>query len=298
MDNLIIDAGNLLHRTYHSSKNMGAINSKGVNVSHVYTFLSAVKNIQKEFQAKNIYLCWDIRHDDFKYMQNFRQEAVEYKGHRDRSEHEIIHRYDDLLWNMCRCLGIVCMKAYRLEADDIVAWLALKHCGGNTVIASGDGDFLQLLQHNPLLSIYNSNKHVKITCENFEQHSGGVSVDKFLLQKAVMGDSSDNIKGLKMYGPVKSKKFVENFKENFKALSKDDQKIIKTNLEIMNLKNGFNYYDGETKYYEEQVDKKITNFEKFFDICEKLELETIVKYKQKWKDTFDCDPFGGIIRLF
>jgi 5'-3' exonuclease len=101
-----------------------------------------------------------------------------------------------------------------------------------------------------------------------------------------MGDPSDNIKGLYMYGPVKSKKFVENLKENFVKLSSEEKELLKHNLKMINLKNGLETYPDEEEYYESQDIQPEPNMTKFFDIIDKLGIKNYIGYRSEWNDHF------------
>lgn len=245
-------------------------------------FLRNVKHLADKFEADRVFIAWDIRNKKFI---NFRQEGVEYKTHRDRSQTEDVHKFDKILWKLTELLGITNIRAEKLEGDDIIYFLVDKYNDYDNVVVSNDGDFLQLF-HNYDVKIYNPQKDVVITEKNSKQYNGGVDNDKFLFYKAVMGDPSDNIKGLYKYGPVKSKKFVENLKENFSNLSQEDRDHIKHNINMMNLKNGIGTYKDEGEYYESQDIKIDFDPVKFWDLVDRLGIEDYLGYRSEWFDQF------------
>lgn len=285
--NLIVDATNLLHRTYYISAKKQLTDSRGVDIGHVLYFLKVLKGLQDEFEGDRVYLCWDLRDDSF---ENYRHGSdSDYKGHRSRENNDEIHKFDDLLWYLCEQLGVYCLKASKMEADDIIAWLVLeKLVDDRNVIVSSDGDFIQLLAKSEDLKIYNPINKEIITKISFEEKNG-FDVSLFLYYKAVIGDVSDNIKGLPKHGPVRSKKFVLNFKENFKKLNEDGQKTIMHNVRIMDLTKGYCFYSDELKFYENQLSKCLNGGQdigNFIEVCRKMELNSIVNESSSWFSSF------------
>jgi len=236
MRNLIIDGGNLLYRTFFSSKDTVMVNSNGHDVAHILHFLRNVKSYVDKYSPDKIYICWDIRDKEFV---NFRQSAVEYKEQRDDSVKEKVHKSDRVLRALCDMLGIQSIISNKLEADDAVAWLCLNEVMGQQVtLISADKDFMQLIYLCPNLTIFSPVKHKVITKTSFTEFSDDVPTNQYLLYRAVVGDSSDNIDGLKGYGPKRGKTFVENFKTNFNKLEKDKRLIIERNIMLMDLRQG------------------------------------------------------------
>jgi 5'-3' exonuclease len=285
MKNLIIDGGYVLNRTYHRNKKRPMKNKSGVDIGHIYHFLNLILEVQTEFNADKLVVAWDIRDDDFI---NFRQSAVNYKGTRDRSERDILHKYDTVIWKMCELLGIECFKANKLEADDIVAWCCdeyLRHDDEN-IIVSADMDFIQLLNLYPNVKMYNMTHYKIIDSDNVTEFTKGVEANKHLLYKAIMGDSPDNIDGLFRYGPVKSAKFVLDFKENFQNLDQEDQQRVYRNIKIMDLREGLKTYPDERDFLREQIDDTKRNMKNFFTLSERLGITKITNFKSKWRRVF------------
>jgi DNA polymerase-1 len=283
MKNLIIDGGNMLHRAYHISKKTRCISDGNKNVSHIVTFVNNIKYIQQTLYCDRIFITWDIRDDDFV---NFRHEAIDYKKQRDKTSHDEIHKYDKVLWKICETLGITNIRANKLEGDDIVYFLCNKYSDCDNYVVSNDKDFLQLFNMFESVKIFNPMKKVLITHETAKDHNGGVDNDKYLLYKSIMGDSSDNIEGLYKYGPVKSKKFVEDFQNNFQTLTESDQNTIKRNLKVMNLKYASRYYDDEQEYFESQDEHPPISISDFFNIVDKLGIKKYMGYKMEWVELF------------
>jgi 5'-3' exonuclease len=91
------------------------------------------------------------------------------------------------------------------EGDDILGWFA-KQAQGDIVIATEDKDSFQLIHRN--VSVYRPIKNEFVCLENFRQVVG-VPKQLFLLKKAIMGDTSDNIPGVPKAGEVTVSRLME-----------------------------------------------------------------------------------------
>lgn len=283
MKNLIIDGGNLLHRSYHIAKKKNYNNEWDEDHSHVFVFLNNIKIFKEMFDCENVFLTWDIRDSSFK---NFRHDAVGYKDQRNREVDDDVHKFDEILWDISKSLGVVNIRANKLEGDDIVYFLCNKYSDDENYVVSNDNDFLQLFNMFDGVKIYNPIKRDLITSDTSFKYNGGVSNDKYLLYKAIMGDKSDNINGLHKYGPVKSKRFVEKFEDNFKMLEESDQKIIKRNLKVMNLRYASKIYVDETNFFESQDIRYTPSINNFFEKLHIIGMERHFGYKMDWVEIF------------
>jgi len=284
MKNLIIDGGNLLHRTYHSSQKKKYINSDGDDYSHFVTYVQNIKRFVEKFMPDRTYVAWDIRNYKFK---NFRQDVVEYKETRDKSKSADIHKFDKLLWYINSTLGLTNIKADKLEADDIIYYLCKKYVADENIIVSTDSDFYQLFDLFSGLCIYNPIKDLVINEHNSIEYNGGVSNENYVLYKSIMGDSSDNIRGIHGYGKVKSGKFVRNFRENYNSLDVDGQEIIKRNIKIISLQYGLKTYPEEAEFYEKQDIMIEPNMELFFEAIDKIGIDEYVDDYTEWEQLFN-----------
>jgi len=123
-----------------------------------------------------------------------------------------IHEQEDVIRNQVLPeLPIVQLYEGGIEADDIVC--AACHVlsripNQKTVIASTDHDFYQLLE---MADIAKDTTSVLYTKEDFEKQFGFSSTE-FLFYRAMVGDSSDNIKGVTGIGEKTAKKILTDYK--------------------------------------------------------------------------------------
>jgi len=136
-----------------------------------------------------------------------------------------------------------------LEADDVIAFLC-NHLQGKKTVISTDNDMAQLVSEH--VQLYSPIKKITIDVHNFEKHFP-VMQNKYLLYKSILGDASDNIKGLPGHGKVKAKRLAENYDAEFTKLSTDLQQQQLNNMRLMNLNQGLVEHPEERDCYMQQL---------------------------------------------
>ena len=174
-----------------------------------------------------------------------------------------------------------------MEADDVISWLCQKVEGPITVI-TGDRDMLQLV--SPKVSVFNPYQKKTYTPHNFEKELE-ISQDKFVLYKCILGDSSDNVKGLERYGEKKAKKLAVELGsfDNLSNLTEEQRSILLKNRKLMDLNMGWPTCTEETKSYEDQficAQTIKTDPTKLKEYAIKLEMDKLANNLTYWTDPF------------
>lgn len=182
----------------------------------------------------------------------------EYKGNRktDDAIGEILNELYPVIESMVKFAGAVSLYPHNLEADDVIAHYALspKNKGKSLLIISSDKDLYQLIGNgNTNVEIYTSSGKINLINESNFEDVVTVSPENYLTFKAMVGDTSDNIKGVAGYGVKRSKTFVENFDQEKYKLSPSDIDIIKKNRKLMNVKKGFIWQNNEAAFLDKQL---------------------------------------------
>lgn len=272
MKNLLIDGNNLVHRAYWIA------NSRG-GVSHLSIVLTAVKSYVEQFSPGKIYCAWDMRKSDEKAFR--KQESGEYKQTRDDDYNAQVHELTDVIEKMFSYLGIINVYPGQGEADDIIFWLS-KYIDGENVIISADTDLLQLIDDKTVVFspvkkvLYDSNTF-------FEKYQ--IYPEQYCLYKCITGDKSDNIIGIDGFGNKRSLAVVRGDV----TLTAEQREIVYNNMKLINLDNtGIKNWDEEYQFYQKQLDdyEDSADFDKFKNICEKFNLNNILKQESKWHDAF------------
>ena len=253
-DNIIIDGNNLLYRIFWTSNfKIDESDSPG----QIFLFLRALKSYVDKFQAKNVYCAWDKKLDW--PSTNFRKEAagVEYKAGRDDDKFKDVFEYLENIIEIIAMLGVKNIYPKRMEADDVMAWLARTLPGQNVVVTT-DKDLLQLV--NNKITVYNPIKKKEVTLSNFQEYTG-VQKEYYMSYRVVTGDKSDNIQGFPRFGlkrflKLEHKIVTMNGQENValiegNSITEEQFEIYKRNWGLMNLEVGYNYYDDEVPAYKQ-----------------------------------------------
>jgi DNA polymerase I len=288
MTHLILDANNLLYRTFWVNK---SINPTGEDAS-VMMFLRAVKSYCDKFNATRVYAVWDkkLTHPST----NFRKTTSDgdYKGNRDSNIAKEAHQHQDIIKTMTEHLGIKNMYPNVMEADDVIAYLTYE-LTGKKYIVSVDKDLYQLI--NKTTYVYSPIQKITITPDNFKIYTKGIDIESFVAYKALIGDNSDNIKGLPKVGHKRAMNLVEKFKvdEPKNILTDTQYEIFMTNVNIMNLSTGYKFYKDEEPIYKYQVSRPFPekNLDKFFECCAEHGMHNILHNKDRWLSSFaanDC----------
>lgn len=281
MQYLIIDGNNLLHRAYWIAK----YNQKEETNLYIAIFLKSIKTYTEMYKPDRIICTWDkkMHLDEGK---NFRQELCEYKQGRDAEYNASVYEHIDDINRFLLSLGIKIMYPGYLEADDIIHWCTTQHLNDNFIVVSVDKDLLQLVSNNTV--VYNPVKKQEYNCVNFEALLG-ISHDKFVLKKAIIGDVSDNIPGVDGVGNKRCLQYLNNEKQ----FTAEQQLIVERNLKLMDLSQGWSVNEPrEQKIYEKQFAMEWPEPMKrvFFTLCLNYSLYDIISKPEQYDLFFKVKP--------
>jgi 5'-3' exonuclease len=216
---LIIDGLNLFLRNFAV---INYVNQEGVHIGGLGGFLRSLGFLINQNTPTSVYIVFDGVGSTL----NRKNLLPEYKSGRNLQRMTNHETFDDLdeendskvnqiarLVHYLKCLPIHLISLDKVEADDIIAYLAnymVEKHNSKCVIVSADKDFLQLVNNNitvysPMIKEYYTPKTV---IEKF-----GLPPKNFILYKTLLGDNSDKIPGLKGLGPKKLFKFFPELTE-------------------------------------------------------------------------------------
>jgi len=244
---LIIDGNNYAFRTAAIHSLTNDINE---DVTVMYGFIKMLQHMVQKHSPEQIFVCWD--YGGSKPKKDF---YPDYKGNRkhDSTLHEEVSRQIKLLHGILPLLKVQVVQTRGVEADDIIWYISkkLSEDGKDVLVTSSDQDLLQCI--NTKTSVYSPARKIEITLDNFRDIYG-VEHKSFVDYKALVGDTSDNIKGvegigkktasdlLTKYGSivhmVKDEEAIEHLKKSkrtAKILDKENIKVIIRNLKLMKL---------------------------------------------------------------
>jgi DNA polymerase-1 len=220
---LLIDANSLIHRSFHALPPLTT--PKGEPINAVYGLSSILLKIIRDHNPDYIAAAFD------RPEPTFRDELFkEYKAHRPPTDNLLIPQLGEA-HNTFEKFGVKVVEKAGLEADDIVGILAEKFKAEpdmKVIIFSGDKDNLQLVDGDRVVEELLKTGVSKTVVYNESQflQDYGFSPRQLVDYKALVGDASDNIPGVKGIGPkgatdlIKEYGTVENIYENIELISK------------------------------------------------------------------------------
>ncbi|MDD4323309.1 MAG: DNA polymerase I [Eubacteriales bacterium] len=230
---LIVDTNSLLNRAYYALA--GRSNMKapdGTPTGALYPFLNMIFQYLDMYEPKYLAAAFDLPGDTFRH-----REFEEYKAGRRPMPDDLALQFP-FARDLLDALGFVTVAVEEYEADDIVGTLAreAEEADLDVIILSGDRDLFQLIGPRTKVQFLSSSKSgpqsQQITEDNLLEKYG-VRADQWVDVKALMGDSSDNIPGVKGVGEKTALKLIQEYgsvAEVFKNV--EDQKgALKKNLE-------------------------------------------------------------------
>ncbi|MGM0607346.1 MAG: DNA polymerase I [Candidatus Muiribacteriota bacterium] len=206
---VVIDGHSLLYRAYFAFIRSPLYNSKGQNTSAIYGFLNMFFKITQDFKPD----CMVIVQD--KVRGGFRMNIYpEYKAHRDETPEELKSQFE-IFNRLLKTMNIPTMSDENYEGDDIIGSLCNEFGHNHEVyIVSGDKDNLQLLDISPNIKMIMTKKgisEIKVYDRNNFKEEFGFEPLKIIDYKALTGDKSDNIPGVKGVGDKTAKKLISEF---------------------------------------------------------------------------------------
>ena len=202
---LVIDALNLFIRNWVINPSMS---TNGNPIGGTVGFLNSIRKMVNDFNPEEMIICWDgaggsqKRRTVIKEYKEGRKpirKNYEVAGMDKQSENENKYWQQEVLMEMLNEMPIIQLMLERTEADDIIAYVTKspKYKGWQKVIISSDKDFIQLLGDETVLyrPIAKKAMNKKSVIEEF-----GISPQNFAIARAMAGDKSDNLEGIRGAG--------------------------------------------------------------------------------------------------
>lgn len=203
---LIVDGNALLHRAYHALPDFKSLEGKPTNA--IYGFASVIHKVRQDILPTHVVVCFDTA------APTFRDELfADYRSHRPETDKELIHQFP-MARDFLKAAGITYFEQDGFEADDIIATITKKARQHNlqVVILTGDKDIFQLV--GPGVSVLTPAigfAKGKLFDREEVIEKFGVPPEKIADFKALVGDPSDNYKGVKGIGPKSAVNLIETF---------------------------------------------------------------------------------------
>lgn len=206
---LLIDANSIIHRSFHAIQ-AALTTPDGRPINAVYGLASILLKLWREEGPEYAAALFDRPEQTFR-----EKEYAEYKAQRPVTPDNLISQLIEA-HNLFFAFGIKTFEKPGYEADDLIATLATKFSGkddAKAVILTGDMDTLQLVENEKIL-VRTFKKGVSETMtydEEAVRERYGLIPRQLIDYKALVGDPSDNIKGVPGVGPKTAVELLGRF---------------------------------------------------------------------------------------
>ena len=205
---LVIDGNSIANRAFYGIKLLTTKDGRYTNA--IFGFLNIMNSLLRECEPDEVAVAFDLKHP------TFRHEMYDgYKGTRHAMPDELAQQMPTLK-ELLTDLGYRQVSAKGWEADDILGTLAAA-CEArrdDCFLATGDRDSLQLVSETTtvLLATSAMGRSKTETMDLDAIHEKyGIEPKQLIEVKSLMGDTSDNIPGVKGIGEKTAMTLVKNF---------------------------------------------------------------------------------------
>ncbi len=223
----MIDGNSLLHRAYHAFPPLSTPSGEIVNA--VYGFASMLLGVLEKLGPTHVAVAWDLKGPTFRKV-----EYAEYKANRGPMDENLVTQIERTK-EVVTVLNIPQFGVSGYEGDDVIGTLARQatdeesETDTQVVIVTGDRDSLQLIKEKQIvvyLPIQNRASQATVFDEEKVEEVYRMKPKQIIDLKSLMGDTSDNIPGVKGIGKVMATKLIVDFgslEEVYKNI--DDERI-------------------------------------------------------------------------
>lgn len=221
----LVDVSSMFFRAFFAVPRLST--KAGLPTNALVGFLNMTVKLLKDEKPDYMVYCMDRKGP------SFRNELFEeYKANRSEMPEDLVPQMP-YIRKITESLGIPYLDKEGYEADDVIGSLARfgQEKGLEVVIVSGDKDFAQLI--GPHVSMLDTMKNVKYD-EQGVLDKWGIHPEQMIDYLAMVGDSSDNIPGVKGVGPKGAQKLLAEFKSLdgvYENIDKVSGKSTKSKLE-------------------------------------------------------------------
>ena len=244
---LIVDGHNLLFQMFFGmpSKIIGA---KGQAIQGVIGFVGAVNRLMDTYHPTHLCVMFDGERENPRkdILEEYKANRIDYS---EVPEEENPFSQLPLVYEALDYMGISHTETTVCETDDVIAAYSVRYGGEfEVLISSFDSDYFQLI--NDKVKIIRYRGKCSVLCdENYIKEKYGIPPSLYLDFKCLVGDTSDNIPGIRGIGPKTAAKLVNTFggldsiierskeieSEKIRLAIEDGVDILKRNMALISL---------------------------------------------------------------
>ena len=289
---ILVDGNNLLFRSYYATAYTGNTmkNSKGFPTNAIYGFINMINKIISEEKPEYIMIAFDkgktFRHDKYE----------SYKGGRSETPEELKMQFP-VAKQICEAMGIHYFEIDNYEADDIIGTFAKKvneNPEFTATIISSDKDLLQLITDEVDVKLLKQTGFIRMDRKLFKETYQVEPIGMIDL-KALMGDASDNIPGVKGIGEKTAISLLSKYQTLDNLYNHIDEISGKTKEKLLlDKENAYMSQDIATIYQDVPINTDLENIHyhginalEYMNMLEDLEFYSLIKKLDIDKDMLE-----------
>lgn len=201
---LAIDGNSIINRAFFGVRALSTQSGQPTNA--IFGFLNILLKLKKDWEPDQIVFTFDRHAPTFRHKQ-----YDQYKANRKGMPQELFCQMQPLK-DILAALGYAIVELDGYEADDLLGTLSrlAGEQGGSCVIATGDRDSFQLVSDTTTVCLVKTKEQIAYTPKKIREDYG-VAPKQMIEIKALMGDTSDNIPGVKGIGEKTAVSLIQQF---------------------------------------------------------------------------------------
>ncbi|MFW5826648.1 MAG: DNA polymerase I [Alkalispirochaeta sp.] len=202
----VLDGYSVIYRSYFAFIRNPLRNPRGENSSAVFGFVRTLLSLFNEYNPNRFAVIMDSKTPTFRH-----EKYEEYKATRDATPDDL-HAQIPIIEQILEALGVPMVRVDGYEADDVMATLAkvCRDTGRPCRVISGDKDLLQLVE-DPVRVLRPGKDGIEELDRDAVYRDWGVWPEQILDYLSLIGDSSDNVPGVKGIGAKTAVKLLQEF---------------------------------------------------------------------------------------
>lgn len=291
---ILIDGNNLMFRSYYATAYSGNImrNSTGFPTNALFGFTSMINKIIAEENPEYIAVAFDIG-------KNFRKEEYDFYKEGRIETPEDLKKQMPIARDILDGMGIKHLELAPYEADDIIGTIVKmteEDKDFASLIVSSDKDLLQLISDETEVKLLKQTGFIRYNHAKFKEDYG-IEPIRMIDLKALMGDASDNIPGVKGIGEKTALKLLQEYNsveaiydniDNIKGKVKE-KLIIDKEMAFTSKKIATIYKDVPLDINLEDLKYEQTDNTKLINIYKELEFSSFLKNMEVTKNNTNIE---------
>ncbi|PKK89803.1 MAG: DNA polymerase I [Candidatus Wallbacteria bacterium HGW-Wallbacteria-1] len=204
----IVDGSALAYRSHFAfMRNPLLRSSDGMNTSAVLGFINSLLKLLDEESPERLAVVFDSREPTFRHVM-----FADYKATRDKMPEDLSCQLP-YINRFVEAMGFPCLSIPGVEADDVIGTLAVqaRDMGMEVFMVTGDKDFMQLLGPSIRMYIPRKGGDWELVDASGVPEKWDVEASQIIDLLGLMGDSSDNIPGVKGVGGKTAASLLQQF---------------------------------------------------------------------------------------